>query len=161
MGLSNEFGPDHPERVKVLAQTRDLQAKIKQRTEGALLGLEAKVASMKESLNRLDEEVDNARARDNALASRAIPYWQAKRNLEELQRFHQMLLDKLASERTDLYVPARGEVEVVESAAVPLRRVNPGRDRGVALLGGGVLLALAGIWLARSVPGMLPEAVPA
>ncbi|MCY2924803.1 MAG: capsular biosynthesis protein, partial [Planctomycetota bacterium] len=85
--LEKEYGPEHAEVLKCKAAAEDLLTKIKKRVNGIMLGLDARVASMKSSLDNFVSEVAQATTNDVAQASRTRPYFEAKRALEELQRF--------------------------------------------------------------------------
>ncbi len=144
--LSKEFGPAHPEVLKASAGVEDINLKIKERVAGALTGLEAKVASMGQSLTNLEKEVDAAIQRDLDKATQSQPYWAAKRKLEELQRFQQILYLKIAQEQTELVLPKTSMVEIVDWAQPGLRPVKPNKPMNIAL---GVIIGLVvGIGLA-------------
>lgn len=147
VATQKEFGPQSSEVIKLSAQSEDLKQKIKARTDGILRGLEARVASLHQGLIDLSNEVVQA---DVDLPSNSYPYFQAKRELEERQRFRQVLLTKIASEKTDS-TPARDSgVEVVDQAFAPSRPSSPNRPRAIAFMAGGVLLAGLGLILVRS-----------
>ncbi len=146
ISLSKEYGPEHSEVKKASASADDLRAKVKARVEGILLGLEAKVASMQNSLTNLQSEVDKAMAIDLQKATESRPYWEAKRNLEELQHFRQVLYMKIASESTDVTLPKYSMVEIVDRAVPGLRPVRPNKPLNIAM---GIIIGLVvGIGLA-------------
>jgi len=69
------------------------------------------------------------RQNDKAIVAGALqqtqPYFEAKRQLEELQRFRQILDTKIASEKIDVELPRTGMVEIVDKAGVPQRPQSP------------------------------------
>jgi capsular polysaccharide biosynthesis protein len=77
------------------------------------------------------------------------PYWEAKRNLDELIRFSQVLRLKIASERTELALPKTSMVQILDSAVPSMRPTRPNKSLNimVAILFGG----LAGLFLATFV----------
>jgi beta-lactamase regulating signal transducer with metallopeptidase domain len=143
--LSKEFGPQHAEFVKVQSQVEDLRSKIKQRADGILLGLDAKVQSLSNSLDNFNQEVARATSNDVFQADRARPYFEAKRNLEELQHFRQVLDMKIANEKVDAALPKSSLVELVDRAVPSLRPVSPNLPLAVALIVFGILLDIAGL----------------
>ncbi len=146
VSLRKEFGPAHSEVVKYSAQVDDLKNKVKERVTGFLTGLEAKVASMEESLKSVQKQVDKAKADDIAEANRSRPYWDAKRKLDELQRFRQAVYVKMEAEITDLKLPKTGMVEIVDTAKTALWPYSPKRALNITL---GVIIGLVvGIGLA-------------
>jgi capsular exopolysaccharide synthesis family protein len=146
INLARDFGPQNTEVVKVNAQIEDLQTKVNDRVAGILLGLEAKVASMGQSLTNLQDEVKKAMEIDLDQANKSRPYWEAKRHLDELQRFRTVLLMKIASEKTDLDLPKSSMVEIIDNATPGLRPVSPNKPLNISL---GVIIGLiVGVGLA-------------
>ena len=57
----------------------DLHTKIKSRVDGIMLGLDARVLSLSNSLDNLEKEVEQATTNDVAKANQTRPYFEAKR----------------------------------------------------------------------------------
>jgi succinoglycan biosynthesis transport protein ExoP len=141
-----EFGPEHPEVIKVANQIDDLKEKIKKRVEGILFALDAKVASIRQGLLGLEKEVEDARIKDIETAKLSQPYWEAKRKLEELQRLDSVLTMKIASENIDVSLPKTTMVEIMDPAQVNLKPVRPNKPLNIAL---GIIIGLVvGVGLA-------------
>jgi uncharacterized protein involved in exopolysaccharide biosynthesis len=147
VGLNLDFGPQHAEVIKVKSQIEDLHSRISNRADGVMLGLEARVLSLSNSLDSLNHEIALAITNDVVRLNQSRPYFEAKRNLEELQRFRQLLDMKVASERIDLALPKTAMVEVVDRAAPALRPVSPNLPRALTLILFGVLLGIAGFMM--------------
>jgi uncharacterized protein involved in exopolysaccharide biosynthesis len=160
-GLTKEYGPQHVEVIKVKSQIEDLHNKIRTRVEGAMLGLDARVFSLSNSLDNLNKEVALAITNDVVRANESRPYFEAKRNLEDLQRFRQILDYKIASERIETELPKTAMVEIDDRAAPALRPVSPNLPRALALIALGVLLDIAGFLMLTGRPGAGSEARPA
>jgi capsular exopolysaccharide synthesis family protein len=144
--LQKEHGPDHPEVLKCTASVEDLHRKISSRVDGIILGLEARVDSMKSSLDNLENEVGKAATNDIATATQSRPYFEAKRDLESLQRFRQILDMKIAGEKIDVELPKTTMVEIVDTAKPGLKPVRPNKPLNIAL---GIIIGLVvGIGLA-------------
>ncbi len=144
--IRKDYGPENPEVLKGAAAVEDLRNKINKRVDGILLGLEARVASLQMGLKDLQAEVDKATQTDIDKASQSRPYFEKKRELEELQRFRQILYMKIASERIDLELPKTSMVEIVDRAVPGQRPVRPNKTLNIAL---GVVIGLVvGIGLA-------------
>jgi len=150
VATEKEFGPESVEVTRLQAQAGDLRRKIKERADGILAGLDARVASLRQGLTDLSNEVAKAIQADVEKASARGPYFQAKRHLEERQRFLQMLQLKIVSEKTDLQLPRSSAVEIVDPASPPLRPFSPNRPRAIALMGCGLLLSVLGLILVKS-----------
>jgi capsular exopolysaccharide synthesis family protein len=146
ISLKKEYGLENTEVLKVSSQVEDLNAKIKERVSGFLKGLATKVAGMKQSLAELKKSVDDAQANDIAKATESRPYWEAKRELEEAQRFRTLIDQKILIERADLSLPKTSMVEIVDRAVPGLFPVRPNKTLNIAL---GVIVGLVvGVGLA-------------
>ena len=144
--LQKEYGPQHAEVLKAKAGAEDLQNKITNRVDGIIGGLELRVNALKSSLEDLEREVGKATTNDIANASQSQPYFDAKRNLEELQRFRQILDMKIAAEKIDVELPKSTMVEIVDTAKAGLRPVRPNKPLNIAL---GIIIGLiVGVGLA-------------
>ena len=144
--IQKEYGPEHAEVLKTKSAVEDLHSKITNRVDGIMLGLEARVSSLKTSLEDLEKEVDKAKTNDIANATQSRPYYEAKRKLDELQRFRQILDMKIAAEKIDVELPKTMMVEIVDSAKPGLKPVRPNKPLNIAL---GIIIGLVvGIGLA-------------
>jgi capsular exopolysaccharide synthesis family protein len=146
IALQNELGPEHTEVIKTKALQEDLREKITARTSGILKGLQAKVESTGVGLLALSNAVASAQDLDVAQANKTRPYFEAKRDWEELVRFRQILATKIAMEKTDLQLPKNSMVEIVDTAKPGLRPVRPNKPLNIAL---GIIIGLVvGVGLA-------------
>jgi capsular exopolysaccharide synthesis family protein len=144
--LEKEYGPEHAEVLKCKAMADDLHSKIKSRVDGIMLGLDARVLSLSNSLDNLEKEVEKATTNDVAKAGQSRPYFEAKRDLEELQRFRQILDAKIAYEKIDVELPKTMMVEIVDKAVPGARPVRPNKPLNIAL---GIIIGLVvGVGLA-------------
>jgi capsular exopolysaccharide synthesis family protein len=146
VALRKELGPEHTEVLKTMAQEADLREKITARTTGILKGLQAKVESTAAGLAALSNEVARAQDSDVQKANQNRPYFEAKRDWEELVRFRQILTTKIAMEKTDLQLPKNSMVEIVDRATPGVRPVRPNKPLNIAL---GIIIGLVvGVGLA-------------
>ncbi|SPE55684.1 membrane hypothetical protein [Verrucomicrobia bacterium] len=153
--VQQDYGPENLEVKKARESVTDLHGRITDRVSGIMLGLEAKVASTRESLEQMKKQVDEAMAMDISKASESAPYWKAKRELEEQEHFRQILDLKILSEKVDL--PKTSMVEIIEPAVPPLCIVSPNRMQAASMIGLGVLLDILGLLLLRtSAPTRTP-----
>ena len=109
----------------------------------------------------MERDVEKALTNDIQKARASRPYFDAKRNLEELQRFRQILTMKIESEKIDLSLPKTMMVEITDPAYPGLRPVSPNRPRASALIILGVLLDLIGLRMLKGKPRANPTAHPA
>jgi len=159
--LSKEYGPDHSAVVKVKSQIETLQRKIRERINGIMLGLEARGLSLSTSLDSFNQEVAHVKANGVVEASRTQPYFEAKRNLEDLQRFRQILDMKIASGKIDGSLPNTKFVEIVDRAVPALHPISPNMPRALAVIALGILLDIAGLLMLNGLPRMVSNPRPA
>ncbi len=146
VALDKLYGPKNTEVLKAKAMTEDLHNKIKSRVDGIILGLDTRVLSLSNSLENLVGEVALATTNDVNRANEARPYFEAKRALEELKRFRQVLDAKIAYEKIDVELPKTMMVEIVDKAVPGLRPVRPNKPLNIAL---GIIIGLVvGVGLA-------------
>jgi polysaccharide biosynthesis transport protein len=144
--VSKDYGPQHADVIKASSQVEDLNKKVKKRVEGILQGLNERVASLQERLRNLEAEVTLAMSNDIAKAEQSRPYFEKKRELDELTRFRQILFLKIASEKIDTSLPKTSMVQIVDRATPGLRPVRPNKPLNIAL---GVIIGLVvGVGLA-------------
>jgi beta-lactamase regulating signal transducer with metallopeptidase domain/uncharacterized protein involved in exopolysaccharide biosynthesis len=151
----HEFGAEHPEIVKLKSQLEDLKTRIDSQVDGILLGLDSRVSAVKEQVKKLTDEVEKAKARDIATAKETQPFWEAKRKLEELQRFSQVLAMKVASENIEAALPKKMFVEIMDEAGTPWRPIYPNRVQAAAMIVLGILFDLGGLRMIRPRPRLL------
>jgi beta-lactamase regulating signal transducer with metallopeptidase domain len=156
-----ENGEQHPDVVRLKNQLEDIKIKINEQMDGILLGIETRWNSESEQLKKLKDEVEKAKANDIANAKRAQPYWEAKRKLDEQQRFSQVLTMKIASERIEAALPKKALVEIMSLAEAPRRASYPNRPKAAALIVLGILLDLAGFRMTKARPRLTPVLQPA
>lgn len=134
--LKKDASDDHPSVVVAARQIADLDKKIGDRADGIMKGLEVRVASLKKGVDSLLEQVEQAKKADVANAKRTRPYFEAKRELEDMLAFKRILEVKLASESIDAAIPKSPTVEIVERATPSLRPFRPNKP----------MLLFSGLW---------------
>jgi capsular exopolysaccharide synthesis family protein len=140
------YGTNHPSVISVKAQLVDLEKKITGRIDGLMSGLESRVKALREGVIQLTNQVNEAQQLDLVNARQSRPYFEAKRKLEQLQRFYQILNIKIESENIDVALPKTTMVSIVGNAKPSLRPVRPNKPLNIAL---GIIVGLAvGIGLA-------------
>jgi capsular exopolysaccharide synthesis family protein len=144
--VQKDYGPEHSEVKAANKQVAELSEKVNQRVDGAIAGLEVRVASLKTALEKLEEEVTTATETDITKARTSRPYWDAKRTLDELLRFRQLLDLRITGEKIDVNLPKTTIVEIVEYAKPVLKAVQPNKPLNIAL---GIIIGLiVGVGLA-------------
>jgi hypothetical protein len=86
------------------------------------------------------------------MASQGQPHFEAKRNLDEWQRFRQILDMKIANEKVEVERPKLAMVDIVDLAVPPLRPISPNLPRAFGLIALGILLDIAGLLILKEGP---------
>jgi polysaccharide biosynthesis transport protein len=144
--VKKDYGPEHTEVQKAATLVDDLHDKINKRVNGILVGLHMRVQALEEKMKELEAEVSTASSNDIAKAQQSAPYFEKKRQLEELTRFRQILSLKIASEKVDTDLPKTSMVTIVDRAVQGSRPVRPNKPLNIAL---GIIIGLVvGVGLA-------------
>jgi len=140
--IRQDRGSQHPDVQRAERQVKLLNQKIDDRLTGVMSGLATQVATTQAELDTLQKSVAEAKDRDSDKATRSRPFYEKKRELDELQSFGRILGMKIASERVDIGLP-KTLVEIMDRAVPGLRPVRPNKPLNLALGAvGGAFLAL-------------------
>jgi capsular polysaccharide biosynthesis protein len=114
------------------------QGQRKERSEGGIRALEEDYAQNEERIRDIRAEMAKLSQEPNTQNSNRLD--EASRKLDALRRFGDIVLMKLAAERTDLSLPASSMVQIVDTAKPGLRPVRPNKPLNIAVatLVGGV-----------------------
>ena len=121
VSLTNDYSLANPNVIRIQSMIDELNQQIDDRVSGIMAALNNQVQSQKAALDKLNEGVNEAKERDLEESTRGQPYWEAKRKLETMLNFHQLLDTKIEAEKLDMEIPKTGMVEIV-------RRAEPGKD---------------------------------
>jgi succinoglycan biosynthesis transport protein ExoP len=144
--LANDLGPLSPEIQRVNDLRKLLNQKIDDRVKGILKSIETRVATAKAKLDSTIEAVETARKLDMEKITLSRPYFDKKRELEELMSFRMLLTRKIAIEQIDLSLPKDTQVDIIESAQPGIKPVRPNKTLNIIL---GVVIGLVvGVGLA-------------
>jgi len=146
ISATKDLATNHPSVVTLTRQIASTEEKINARVEGVMKALEVRVASLKQGMDLLAKNVDNAKTVDREKAQKSRPYFEAKQRLEELMRFRSILNMKLASEKIDVDIPRTTMVEIVDRAEAALKPVRPNKPLNIVL--GVVIGLIVGVGLA-------------
>jgi len=118
-------------RVQSLIDT--LNQQIDDRVTGILSSLESQVSSKKAALDALSQSVEDAKKNDMLESAKNQPYYDAKRNLEQLRDLHKLLYSKIEAERLDAEIPKTQMVQVTDSAQPGKSPVKPNKTVNIVL----------------------------
>ena len=94
----------------------ELNREIDDRVIGIMAGLESQVNSKKAALDELTAAVETAEQKDREEIQKNQPYYDAKRDLEQKSRMHELLYAKLQAEKLDLDLPKNSMVQITDRA---------------------------------------------
>ena len=118
-------------RVQTLIDT--LNKQIDDRINGILSSQESIVSAKKASLDSLTQAVEDAKAKDQAESAKNQPYYEAKRNLEQLRDLHKLLYSKIEAEKLDAEIPKSSMVQVTDYAEPGKAPVKPNKTVNIVL----------------------------
>ena len=146
LSIGQDFGTNNPTLIKVLALQEDLRRKIDDRVQGIMDTLTVKVDALAKALTNLVQQVETAKLLDMKEASSSQPYFDEKRELEDLIRFRTILENKIAAESVDRALPKTVMVTIIDSAQPGAKPVRPNKPLNIAL---GIIIGLVvGVGLA-------------
>lgn len=146
--VKQDYSPDHPIYIRSEGLLKEIERKVDENVSGAMFALDSELDRMQTEVAGLRKAVEDARAEDIAKAQKVRPYYDKKRELEELYGFSRILGMKLASERIDLNLQKQSTsmVEVMDRALEGKKPVRPNKPLNILL---GVVIGLVvGVGLA-------------
>jgi polysaccharide biosynthesis transport protein len=119
---------------------------VEARINGVLEGLNNKVRACQEQVNKITQQLEDAKTQDNINAAKYAPYFQAKRELKRLMQYRDALSLKIFQESIDQKLPKSSIVEIIDIAEPGIKAVRPNIPLNIAL---GVIVGLVvGVGLA-------------
>jgi capsular exopolysaccharide synthesis family protein len=144
--LSGDIGQAHPEYTRINDQRELLSQKIDDRIDGIMKRLETNLAVAKSELDSLVESVETARKLDLEKLTTSRPYFDKKRDLEEMMDLRRLIIRKMNVEEIDLHLPKLSQVEIIENGVPGIKPVRPNKPLNIIL---GVIIGLVvGVGLA-------------
>jgi len=131
--LKIDYAPDNLNVTRVQTLIDTLNQQIDDRITGILASLESQVSSKKASLDALKQSVEEAKAKDMEESSKNQPYYDAKRNLEQLRDLHKLLYSKIEAERLEQEIPKTQMVQVTDRAEPGKSPVKPNKTVNIVL----------------------------
>ena len=144
--LGNDVSEKHPEYIRIKEQQKLLNDKIDARVEGIMKRLETQLATAKAELDSLTDSVESARKLDQEKLTESRPYYDKKRELDDMIDFRRLMNRKINLEEIDRALPRVGQVEIIERAVPGIKPVRPNKPLNIIL---GVVIGLVvGVGLA-------------
>jgi capsular exopolysaccharide synthesis family protein len=118
-------------RIQALIDT--LNKQIDDRVAGIVSTLESQVASQKAALDEITKRVEDAKKNDMIESAKDRPYYDAKRNLEQLRSQHNLLYAKIEQEKLEAATPKNLTVQVMDRAIPGTFPVRPNKPVNIIL----------------------------
>ena len=131
--MTNDYSLTNYDIVRVQSLMDELNREIDDRVAGIMSGLESQVNSKKAALDALTDSVNDAKQKDYEEAKKNQPYYDQKRNLEQMLDMHKLLYSKLEAEKIDLSLPKNSMVEITDSAEPGKTPVKPNKTVNIVL----------------------------
>src|SRR5262249_44828235 len=113
---------------------------------GIMSALGERVQSLQNAQERIVKEVNLAKTNNISSAAQTQPYFEAKRKLDELKRFYDLLKIKYATENIESKLPKTTMVQIMDAAQPNLHPVKPNKALNIVL---GIVVGLVvGVGLA-------------
>lgn len=144
--LLTDYGNESPEVKRARALVDRTEAHVDERVSGIIQGLTAKVSAAKDRLDKFDAELEQTKAEETELAAKYRPYFDKKRDLEELLQIRRALILKIQQEKYEATLPISTAVEIFDTALPGVKPVKP--NKKIIIPAAIVLGLLVGIGLA-------------
>jgi capsular exopolysaccharide synthesis family protein len=131
--MTNDYALTNYNIIRVQSLLDELNREIDDRVIGIMAGLESQVKSKKAALDAVTDLVDAAKTQDQEEARKNQPYYDQKRNLEQMQDMHKLLYSKLEAEKIDLSLPKNSMVQITDTAEPGKTPVKPNKTVNIVL----------------------------
>jgi uncharacterized protein involved in exopolysaccharide biosynthesis len=141
--VTNIYAPTNSESIRIQATIQKLNHEIDDRVAAILLALESEVKSKKANITGLIAAVEKAKADDQQELERGKPYWDAKRQYEQLLDFQKALTNKIEYVKQEIKHPTASWVLITDPAVPGQAPVKP--NKPLCLVEGGITGMLLGV----------------
>jgi polysaccharide biosynthesis transport protein len=131
--LTNDYSLTNVVVLRVKSEIDALNGEIDDRVTGLMAGISSKVDSQKAVFDNMTKEVNDAKESDLADSAKNQPYYDAKRDLDQLTEQHRLLYLKMDAQRIDSTIPTTSMVQVVDPAEPGRVPVKPNKPLNIAL----------------------------
>ena len=144
--ITNSYSFEHPEVMAIRDSITTLNRQLDEHVDGMIKGLGISLKSRWAALSNLTYKVSQSKSNDIYLTTMRRPYFQAKRDLENLQLTRAKLADRIWTQIVEDSIPRNLIVEILDPAEAVMRPIKPNKIFNIGL---GVMIGLAmGIGLA-------------
>lgn len=146
LSVEKDYAPEHPNYKRIKSQLEKVQEEVEKNVAGIMTSLEVELTMAQAQVDGLKKSVEDAQKQDIEKAQKSRPYFDKRRELEELLQFGRILGMKLEAEKIDLALPKTTMVEILDTAQPGKKAVRPNKPLNIIL---GVIIGLVvGVGLA-------------
>ena len=98
-----------------------------------MTGMESQVSSKKAALDSLVEQVNAAKQKDQEEATKNQPYYDKKRELEQMLDMHKLVYSKIQAEKLDAEIPKTSVAQITDYAEPGKAPVRPNKTVNITL----------------------------
>jgi len=131
--LKIDYSPDNLNVVRVQTLIDTLDRQINDRVAGIMTGMESQVSSKKAALDSLVEQVNAAKQKDQEEATKNQPYYDKKRELEQMLDMHKLVYSKIQAEKLDAEIPKTSVAQITDYAEPGKAPVRPNKTVNITL----------------------------
>jgi capsular exopolysaccharide synthesis family protein len=131
--LTNDYASADLHITRIQSTIDELNHEIDHRVNGIMVGLETEVKSKKGALDAMTAAVEAAKINDQQEQERGQPYWDEKRNVEQLVDFQKLLTTKIETEKLTYELPVTSLVQITDPAQPGTDPVKPNKPLNIAL----------------------------
>jgi capsular exopolysaccharide synthesis family protein len=128
-----DYSPSNNIVIRVQTLMETLNKQIDDRVDGILSSLESQVSSKKAALDALVQAVEDAKLKDQQESAKNQPYYNAKRDLEQLRSQHNLLYAKIEMVKLEAEIPKSSMVQVTDRAEPGQKPVKPNKTVNIVL----------------------------
>jgi capsular exopolysaccharide synthesis family protein len=140
------LGPSHPDVKTTQDLIAKLDSQIDDHVKGLLSAIQTKADSQTAIVNKMQQQLDEAKASDLTNTAKTRPYYLAKLDLDETKKMLEVIKYKVEQEQANVSMPAIQMVKIIDHAEVKKIPVRPNKTVNIIL--GVVVGLLVGFGLA-------------
>lgn len=131
--LKIDYSTNNVEVIRVQSLINELNQQVDNRVNGILASMQSQVSAKQAALDALTEAVDQAKEKDMQESAKFQPYYDAKRNLEQMRNMQELLNAKLSQTELDAAIPKTTMVQITDYAEPGKEPVKPNKTVNIVL----------------------------
>ena len=130
---TNDYSLTNIVVLRIQSAIVTLNEQIDDRVAGLMAGISARVDAEKAVRDDIVRQVDEAKKKNLADSAKNQPYYDAKRDLDQLTEQHRLLYLRMDAQKVDSTIPENSMVQIVDYAEPGKAPVKPNKPVNIAL----------------------------